>query len=170
MIQNWDSSKLGSFKTGILQNLDPVGRPRWNLPARCSLPSHLSSWQHSKGMDPPCGWLSKLRSPFGSPKYLVAYYTKDPKGYHNFDNPSCSLYHLLSQVAQVFFCLSLQSWRRIQHTPRAIRDDPRKRQGSELGPQRPPQRRDPTFWFQGLRQGGFQKPWFVGSYLRLWNP
>ena len=25
------------------------------------------------------GWLSKLWSPFGSPKYLVPYYTKDPK-------------------------------------------------------------------------------------------
>ena len=27
-----------------------------------------------------CGWLSKLWSPFGSPKYQVPYYTKDEKG------------------------------------------------------------------------------------------
>ena len=32
------------------------------------------------------GWLSKLRSPVGSPKYQVPYYTKDPKRDHNFDN------------------------------------------------------------------------------------
>ena len=32
------------------------------------------------------GWLSKLRSPFGSPKCWVPYYTKDPKKDRNFDN------------------------------------------------------------------------------------
>ena len=32
------------------------------------------------------GWLSKLWSPFGSPKYQVPYDTKDPKRDHDFDN------------------------------------------------------------------------------------
>ena len=27
-----------------------------------------------------CGWLSKLWSPFESPKYKVPYYTQDPEG------------------------------------------------------------------------------------------
>ena len=31
------------------------------------------------------GWLSKLWSPVGSPKYYVPYCTKDPKRGHNFD-------------------------------------------------------------------------------------
>ena len=34
----------------------------------------------------PHGWLSKLWSPFGSPKYSVPYYAKDPKRDHSFDN------------------------------------------------------------------------------------
>ena len=32
------------------------------------------------------GWLSKLRSLFGYPKYQAQYYTRDPKRDHNFDN------------------------------------------------------------------------------------
>ena len=32
------------------------------------------------------GWLSKLWSPFGSPKYWVPYCIKDPRRDHNFDN------------------------------------------------------------------------------------
>ena len=32
------------------------------------------------------GWLSKLWSLFGYPKYDVAYYNRDPKRTHNFDN------------------------------------------------------------------------------------
>ena len=36
------------------------------------------------------GWLSKLWSLFGYPKYWVPYYNKDPKRDHNFDNhPGC---------------------------------------------------------------------------------
>ena len=46
----------------------------------------------------PCGWLSKLWSPFGSPKYLVPCYSKDPKGDHSFDNFPC------------FFDKGSQSW------------------------------------------------------------
>ena len=37
-----------------------------------------------------CEWLSKSWSPFGSPKYQVPYYTKDPKWVHNFDNHPCA--------------------------------------------------------------------------------
>ena len=33
-----------------------------------------------------CGWLSKLWSLFGYPKYQVPYYNRDPKRDHNFDN------------------------------------------------------------------------------------
>ena len=32
------------------------------------------------------GWLSKLWSLFGYPKYEVPYYNRDPKRDHNFDN------------------------------------------------------------------------------------
>ena len=32
------------------------------------------------------GWLSKLRSLFGHPKYQVPYHNRDPKRHHNFDN------------------------------------------------------------------------------------
>ena len=32
------------------------------------------------------GWLSKLRSLFGHPKYQVPYHNRDPKRDHNFDN------------------------------------------------------------------------------------
>ena len=32
------------------------------------------------------GWLSKLWSLFGSPKYKMRYYTKEPKRDHNFEN------------------------------------------------------------------------------------
>ena len=38
------------------------------------------------GFRHPYGLLSKLWSPFGSPKYYVPYYTKDPKRDHNLDN------------------------------------------------------------------------------------
>ena len=37
---------------------------------------------------PPKGWLSKLWSLFGYPKYEGPYYHRDPKRDHNFDNNS----------------------------------------------------------------------------------
>ena len=36
-----------------------------------------------------CGWLSKLWSLFGYPKYQVPYYNRDPKRDHNLDNHHC---------------------------------------------------------------------------------
>ena len=44
------------------------------------------------------GWLSKLGSPFGSPKYRVPCSTKDPKRDHQFHN---HLYHVLRIFASI---------------------------------------------------------------------
>ena len=70
------------------RDLDQSSEPKQKLPLNpYSLESPLSfNW----GIYPTCfevyGWLSKLWSPFGYPKYMVPYYKRDPKREHNFDN------------------------------------------------------------------------------------
>ena len=45
----------------------------------------FSGGSHGAGTDLlTCGWLSKVWSFFGYPKYQVPYYTRDPKTDHNF--------------------------------------------------------------------------------------
>ena len=52
------------------------------------------------------GLLSKLWSPFGSPKYWVPYYFKEPKRDHSFDNHPMSNDHLC-----LWLCLEASGYR-----------------------------------------------------------
>ena len=58
------------------------------------------------------------------------------------------------------------------HVAKPFLQEPSKMMDDSLKAQRPHKHQDPTCWLYGPNQGGFQKPWLVGSFCLggLWGP